>query len=185
VRIHLAPTYDDEGDPPKNELSKNVIVEGNDFQEPGPEETRPLVTNEPRWPQVLELQFDSLHPDDPPSGGVAGGTLQDKRWWAGGTNPSDPHYDKIMSFSNAFSVSWPIGRHQVSSQPPGQDRISVNYFAPSRDIASYIESVGYSTSDQTLAKFLELARANRRGAWNANFTAHAVNEYIRDGFQVA
>ena len=50
---------------------------------------------------------------------------------------------------------------------------------PSRDIASYMAMMGLESS---LEAFMAEARQQRKGYWRDEFTAAAVNAYIREGF---
>jgi hypothetical protein len=62
----------------------------------------------------------------------------------------------------------------------GSDWVRTTFFDPSRDIASYARSIGLS--DASLEGFLAAAREQRRGHWDRQLTAEAVNDYIRAGF---
>jgi hypothetical protein len=50
---------------------------------------------------------------------------------------------------------------------------------PQRDVPSYCHSLG---RDAALATFLEQARAQSKSRWLPEFTAAAVNHYVREGF---
>ncbi len=57
-----------------------------------------------------------------------------------------------------------------------------DYPDPERTIESYMTTLGETP---TLEAFLAGARAQSRASWNPDYTAQAVNEYIREGFGVA
>jgi hypothetical protein len=52
---------------------------------------------------------------------------------------------------------------------------------PDRDIPSYHASIG---GDRSIEAFLDGARMQRKGHWCEEYTAAAVNAYIREGFEV-
>jgi|GEM_PF-1637278 len=56
-----------------------------------------------------------------------------------------------------------------------------NYPNPNRDIKTYMKSIGQAA---TLDAFLKQARAQSKTNWRTQFTADAVNRYIRAGFSV-
>lgn len=56
---------------------------------------------------------------------------------------------------------------------------AVNYPDPSRTISSYMQSIGGSP---TLDAFMARARVQERGHWAGQYTAAAVNTYVRGGF---
>lgn len=55
------------------------------------------------------------------------------------------------------------------------------YPAPNRTIATYMQSLGYTP---TVDAFMAQARLQERGHWVTQFTAAAVNSYVRDGFTI-
>ncbi len=55
-----------------------------------------------------------------------------------------------------------------------------NYSDPERTIMSYHESIG---GDPSIEAFMQGARAQRKGDWATAYTAQAVIDYIRDGFE--
>lgn len=61
------------------------------------------------------------------------------------------------------------------------NRTQRKYLDPNRTIDSYSRSVGGAG---TLADFITGARAQSRQNWNPQFTAAAVIDYVRDGFEV-
>jgi len=54
---------------------------------------------------------------------------------------------------------------------------------PDRDVASYLTTLGVSAEDASLEAFLDVARARPRGVWWPAYSAAAVNDYIRQGFE--
>lgn len=56
------------------------------------------------------------------------------------------------------------------------------YSAPTRNLAGYSLSLSLA---ETNAAFLTAARGQSRDAWDADLTAAAANEWIRDGFDIA
>jgi len=62
-----------------------------------------------------------------------------------------------------------------SGARPSEDATWVD---ATRTVAKYNATQGGA---ETFAAFVANVRANRKGAWNSAFTAHAVNEYIRAG----
>jgi hypothetical protein len=55
----------------------------------------------------------------------------------------------------------------------------VFYPYPERTVYTYLESLGRSN---TVEEFLAAVRSQRRGNWDTNFTACAINDYLRRGF---
>ena len=57
--------------------------------------------------------------------------------------------------------------------------VAPSYAAPERTIATYAASLGLS---QSFEAFIAEARKQSRSNWRSEFTANAVNDYIREGF---
>ena len=55
----------------------------------------------------------------------------------------------------------------------------INFADDSRTIETYMESIGETP---TYERFIELQRAQRRGAWRTDMTADVINNYFREGF---
>lgn len=54
---------------------------------------------------------------------------------------------------------------------------------PDRTLKTYLESLGYEVeSDDGFIEFFTLARQQRKGNWQAEFTSEEINNYIRAGF---
>ena len=69
---------------------------------------------------------------------------------------------------------WETMSHEV-----GAVTQAVIYPYPNRTVYTYLESLGYSN---TVEQFLSIVRSQARGSWNTNFTADAINDYLRRGF---
>ncbi|MEM9916091.1 MAG: right-handed parallel beta-helix repeat-containing protein [Planctomycetota bacterium] len=54
---------------------------------------------------------------------------------------------------------------------------------PDRDVASYLVTLGVPAEAASLESFLDTARARPRGVWWPAYSATAVNDYIREGFE--
>jgi hypothetical protein len=54
-----------------------------------------------------------------------------------------------------------------------------NFADPTRDVSSYMQHIGVGGG---LEEFLAQARLQSRSNWRSEFTAQAVNAYIREGF---
>lgn len=61
--------------------------------------------------------------------------------------------------------------------------IDGNFPDPDRDVASYLKTLGVSAEDASLEAFLDTARTRPRGVWWPAYSATAVNDYIRQGFE--
>ncbi|HTF87142.1 MAG TPA: right-handed parallel beta-helix repeat-containing protein [Planctomycetota bacterium] len=64
------------------------------------------------------------------------------------------------------------------SSPPASERAS--YADPRRSPAAYNKSKG---GEESMSAFLRQVRAQSRAKWRDEFTAHAMNEYLRAGFE--
>jgi hypothetical protein len=93
------------------------------------------------------------------------------------------HYWDDSPASGWFSVggtttsfdTWQVGLE------PSANRTQRKYVDPNRTVGTYNRSLGGAgTSDAFLAQ----ARAQSRQSWRPQFTADAVNDYVRDGFRV-
>jgi hypothetical protein len=94
-------------------------------------------------------------------------------------NHYQPTVDQPFSVANQKMdlAAWRLLTGDASDVQPFQ------FVEPSRDAGTYATLI--SLSDSTAAGFLEAARQQRRGHWNPQLTAHAVNQYIRAGFTAA
>lgn len=63
----------------------------------------------------------------------------------------------------------------------GSSNAARTYAHPSRTIITYLSSLGLSGG---VAEFMALAKANNLANWDPRFTAAAVIQYIRDGFNI-
>jgi hypothetical protein len=79
-----------------------------------------------------------------------------------------------MGSSRGGISSWETMSHEV-----GAVTQAVIYPYPERTVYTYLDELGYSN---TVAQFLDIVRSQARGSWNTNFTADAINDYLRRGF---
>lgn len=70
-------------------------------------------------------------------------------------------------------------QYKAATGDPSSVNLKVSYPDPERDITTYMTSIGGAPS---LAAFMQQARLNSKASYNTNFTAYAVNTYIRAGF---
>ena len=104
--------------------------------------------------------------------------------WAG--NPitySGNTYYRGGAVNDHFQRSSPMGDSEwpaFSGETNAQFK-QLNYLDPNRDISTYMASLGMTP---TLEAFLAEARKNTKDNWDVRFTSNAVNDYIREGFQV-
>lgn len=92
-----------------------------------------------------------------------------------------------INFSRNIAQKWPGEAYDKSPGKPTRNIVSLgNSWDPgvstpnsTRDIASYIQSIG---GTEGLGTFLAEARKQSRHNWRKEFTAAAVNDYIRQGF---
>ena len=71
---------------------------------------------------------------------------------------------------------------KVSGERGGKYR-KIDYPDPDRSIENYMRKLGYKGTDEQLyAQFFVEVRKMRRGAWRREFTARAINDYLREGF---
>jgi len=80
-----------------------------------------------------------------------------------------------------FEPGGTYGAWRNQSGETGSQARRVSYPSPERTIETYMASLGRTP---TLEAFLAQARLQSRRNWRSEFTAAAVNEYIRDGFIV-
>ena len=86
--------------------------------------------------------------------------------------------------TNNIFYRWnnPINNVDSSSNVFSNNQIDqAGYLDPSRTVATYSASLGYAAD---LNAFLAEARLQRKDNWNPQLTANAVNQYIREGFNV-
>lgn len=151
------------------ELSSNVSIVDNDFQEPR--------TYSGQHALVLYVGWDQ--PTDEVN--ICGGSIGHNNWYShlDGDNAA-----VIGEFADTGAVTWLNIRNrtgQPSNISPSQVAYSlVGHPTPRRDITAYMTA--QSTSPATLDEFLRLAGENRRGNWNSAWTASAVNSWVRQGF---
>lgn len=69
----------------------------------------------------------------------------------------------------------------AASAETGSSDVSINYTDPGRNIATYLTSIGESGG---VTEFIAACKLNSRCGWNDLFTASAMNEYIRSGFEL-
>lgn len=74
-----------------------------------------------------------------------------------------------------------INDWRTLTSDPALSGAANSYPDPNRTIATYMQNV-VGVPGGTLADFVAGARANRKGAWDARYTAEAVNYYIREGY---
>src|SRR5262249_14941644 len=92
-------------------------------------------------------------------------------------------------YSQASSSNWfNPGGSLAGWRPLVHDTTSIaqDYAFPdaSRTIATYMASLGYGSADQNAVGFLNQARQQSKANWRQQFTAAAVNAYIRAGYGV-
>ncbi len=89
-------------------------------------------------------------------------------------------YFNVATANNWFAAgnfaTWSSASAEVNPQS-----IEVNYTDPDRSIQSYLNSIS-ETGD--LDDFIELRKQMNRNNWNTAITANAVNDYIREGFDM-
>ena len=96
-------------------------------------------------------------------------------------------YQGNKYFTNASAAAWfkvggvnkSYSQWLTSSGETGSSSASISYPAPGRDEATYMSSLGGTPS---LAAFAAAARAQSKSNWYPEFTAAALNTYIRAGF---
>jgi hypothetical protein len=100
-------------------------------------------------------------------------------------------------YSSSATSTWFAGGLDFSAMTSGHGSALTSlqgvYPDPSRNMVTYIASLGGNPSDVDQAHAMYLdgfnsypgAHANRRGAWDSRFTARAVNNYMRAGFGLA
>lgn len=86
----------------------------------------------------------------------------------------------------AFSPGGSFGGWQPASGDSTSTFETSLFEDPDRDIQAYMSSIGQPSNQyqNALNEFLTEARKQRRGNWRSAFTATAVNEYIRAGFEL-
>lgn len=91
--------------------------------------------------------------------------------------------------------NWELGNHEAISYPDppmGENIVSENnlinpdggiFYDPTRTVASYHASIG---GQESLEAFLAGAReqSKHNNNWRVEYTANAVNTYLREGFTV-
>ena len=96
-------------------------------------------------------------------------------------------YTNNRYFTNKTASQWfDIGNVSKSyaqwlteSGETGSTDTEVTYTDPDRDEITYMTSIGETA---TFEAFITACRAQRKGAWDTNFTAAVINDYFRAGF---
>ena len=70
----------------------------------------------------------------------------------------------------------------AKSVETGSTNAKINYPDPSRNLETYMQSVGGTA---TVDAFIAAMRSQTKGNWQSAYTATAVNDYVRAGFGVA
>jgi endoglucanase len=93
-------------------------------------------------------------------------------------------YSNNQYSSNALCVDsarQTLAQWKVSSGETTASQFVGAFSDPTRTLATYASSKGYSSVDA----FLKAAQSQSRFAWNNDFTAKTINEYIKSGFVVS
>jgi hypothetical protein len=99
------------------------------------------------------------------------------------TSPADIWFSRFGTGELFNMQSWFSRTGQSGMAPSVQDTVEqVTFPDPNRSVASYMQTLGFSGNDASTAKFLTEARKLSRNNWRPEFTAAAVNRYIREGF---
>ena len=122
---------------------------------------------------ILEASLKGLSPDNRPRGwGIEGGTSA-QSLFSGNIIANTPGGGNALQIGDAVQRSNNIIYNWGTVPTPDL------YADPSRSVASYNKSIGGAES---VDAFMADARKQSRFNWRQEYTAHAVNEYIRGGF---
>jgi hypothetical protein len=122
-----------------------------------------------------------------------GEVWSDRAWGLELMSPAPDVAGRIEVANNIVAHSGPVGRVPLvigDGVPPenvygnvvydwGGESDSGPFVDPERDLITYHESIGGTPS---IEAFLGGARRQRKGHWCYEYTAEAVNEYVREGF---
>ena len=149
----------------------NVRIEGNQVQFPGL--TTPLVH---LAPGVLGVRF---------AGNAYSGGRPEREWFAVGAPDQDHRewinvsaYDRWLPHEVA-RLSLAQWKRRTREADAREERIA--YVGPGRTIETYMKHLGLTPTQK--AFFAEVRRQSKAN-WRPEFTARAVNDYIRAGFAV-
>ncbi|MBS3088481.1 hypothetical protein J4402_01745 [Candidatus Pacearchaeota archaeon] len=63
--------------------------------------------------------------------------------------------------------------------------VAMGWLGHNRTLKTYLQSLGISVNtDDGFLEFFYLARQQRRGNWQYDYTSQAINDYIREGFEI-
>jgi hypothetical protein len=96
---------------------------------------------------------------------------------------SDNKYFSTVAANSEFSIARSARSYAAwvdTSGETGSSNTQVAYPDAARDITTYMTELGVFPA--TTEHFLSMCRQNSRSNWNPEFTAKAVNRYIREGF---
>lgn len=183
IRDNIAYDWHRQGDPADNRgplmfISvgpgvDNVRIRDNDFQNP---ERGMLAT-------VVDGDFSGV-------------TMSGNKYYSGSADPggrnsgwfsihrsrSKPSTSFLKKLTAKLFASGPVISSSEWFSESGETdykKGKVRYPDPNRDIASYMRSLGKTP---TLEAFIAAASEQSRYNWRKEYTAHDVNQYIRDGF---
>lgn len=103
--------------------------------------------------------------------GFEGFTYANNRYYTSGASDRWFRTGSYVAGSDWLSESGETGAVFLTMAP--------SYPDPDRDLESYSTSIG---TGSTLAEFIAVARLQSRQNWRSDLMAHAINEYIRAGF---
>jgi len=102
---------------------------------------------------------------------------QNNEYWSALTDPATLFRADVMPHQNVY---YSIDEWILHANDSGSVAKEVSFVNPERDIASYQTSIGGVPS---LEAFLQEARQQSRFNWRDAYSAYAVNQYIREGFE--
>jgi hypothetical protein len=98
------------------------------------------------------------------------------------------YYDNTYYTSEPFNFARIDGEYHTyeewisESGETGSTNEEIDFTDPNRTVESYYSSLG---GDGTFEGFIEEARQLSKSNWNSAYTASAVNDYIREGFDIS
>jgi len=103
-------------------------------------------------------------------------------------------FESVTYYDNTYYTSEPSNFARIdgeyhtyeewisSSGETGSTNEEIDFTDPTRTVESYYSSLG---GDGTFEGFIEEARQQSKANWNPAYTASAVNDYVREGFDIS
>lgn len=111
---------------------------------------------------------------------TSGIVMRDNRYWSTEADVPTIWSSGWFELDGLNSESWDSWVSHTGET--GSTKELVNFTAPGRDVSTYMASLGMPP---TYEAFMAKARQQSKDSWDVRFTASAVNDYVRAGFDAS